>query len=110
MFRDICEAYMGVTPAHIEDLSPDQIYIMVASKAALAAWRGTVKFDIQRDRAEMVRMGIVPPETEGTGTSLVKRIRAENRRKREADKKQSKRDRRRRERQLLQEARARGEA
>jgi hypothetical protein len=103
LFRQICESYQGLTPADLEDLTADQLYIMCAKKSDLARLGGSATVSVDEAREIGVIQHAAKP------TSLVQRVRAQKKAEREATTKQSKRQRRREFDRQLKEARARGE-
>jgi hypothetical protein len=103
LFREICEAY-HLTPAALDDLTIDQIFIMSAKKADLRMG-GMQQVNIFEAR----QLGVVQRPGLGQPQSLVQRIRAKNKAKTDADAKNAKRQRRREFDANLKAARARGE-
>lgn len=103
MFRQICESYQGLTPADLEELTADQLYILCAKKIDLARLGGTATVSVDEAR----EIGII--QHTAKPTSQVQRVRAQKKAEREAAKKQSKRERRREWDRQLAERRARGE-
>lgn len=107
MFREICEAYTGLTPAHLEDLTFDQLYILIAKKTDLARMGGIGRFGV--DDARQLGILKAPAPKPGQPQSLVQRVRAAKAAERERMAKLSKRERRREFDRQLKEKRARGE-
>jgi hypothetical protein len=103
LFRQICESYQGLTPADLEDLTADQLYILCAKKSDLARLGGAATVSVDEAR----EIGII--QHSANPTSLVQRVRAQKQAEREAEKKLSKRHRRREFDRQLKERRARGE-
>jgi hypothetical protein len=107
LFREICEAYTGLTPADLEELTFDQLFILSAKKTVLARMGGIGTFGVDDAR----QLGIVksPAPRPGEPQSQVQRIRAAKAAERERMTKLSKRERRREFDRQLKEKRARGE-
>ena len=103
MFREICEAY-HVTPAALDDLTLDQLFIMHARKSELKM--GNVQ---SMNVFEARQAGVVERPKPGQPQSLVQRIRAKAKAEKEAATKIGKRQRRREFERQLKERRARGE-
>lgn len=104
MTRQICEAYMGLKPQDVAEMTMDQITILVASKDNLREWgRGrSGKVELTPDQARA--KGLLADET--PGESLAQRIRRETREKRRAEQLARKRQRlRQRQREAYEKAR-----
>ena len=105
LVRTICEAY-NTTPSQLENETQDQLYIMVARKADLARLGGVSRVSVEEAR----ELGVVKAKAvPGGPQSLVQRIRAATKERKEKEKTMGKRQRRREFDKQLAERRARGE-
>jgi hypothetical protein len=68
IFREVCEAYMGVTPLDLEQMHLDQLYLMTCDKKDLQRVSRTRRMTPQEARAE----GFLPKKP---GKSYVQRVR-----------------------------------
>lgn len=105
MIRQICEAY-NKTPSQLDDETFDGIYILTVPKTSLARLGGVARLSVEEAR----ELGVIKAKpARGGPQSVVQRIRAETKARKEREKKMGKRQRRREFDRQLAERRARGD-
>lgn len=72
LVRELCEAYQGMHPGIIEDMTLDQIYLLVVNKGSLRR-RGRVTGSPQ----QLAASGVIPPLPGGGMGSYVQRLKAQ---------------------------------
>lgn len=94
--REICEHYTGISPLDVEQMTFDQIFLLICKKDSLKRY-GTIKASPQ----SLAERGLISLPDGGMGGSYAKRLRAKRANQTDGEVRAAKRERRRQRREQL---------